>query len=52
MGKVLTEVAAMIDAGQITPEVSKTFTLEDIRLAHAAIEGRHTCGKIGIHLVP
>jgi NADPH:quinone reductase-like Zn-dependent oxidoreductase len=51
IGPVLTEVAAMVDAGQIKPEVSKTFPLEEIRKAHEAIEGRHTRGKIGIRVV-
>jgi NADPH:quinone reductase-like Zn-dependent oxidoreductase len=52
IGKTLTEVAAMIDAGQVTPEVSKTFPLEEIRKAHELIEIKHTRGKIGIQVVP
>jgi NADPH:quinone reductase-like Zn-dependent oxidoreductase len=50
--KVLTEVAAMVDAGQIKPELSKTFLLEEICKAHESIEGKHTRGKIGIQVVP
>lgn len=46
IGKTLTEVAAMVDAGQLKPEVSKTLALEEVRIAHALIEGHHTRGKI------
>jgi NADPH:quinone reductase-like Zn-dependent oxidoreductase len=50
IGKTLTEVAAMVDAGQIKPEVSKILPLEEIRTAHTLIEGRHTRGKIGLQV--
>jgi NADPH:quinone reductase-like Zn-dependent oxidoreductase len=46
IGPTLTEVAAMVDAGQIKPAVSKTLPLADIRTAHELIEGKHTRGKI------
>jgi NADPH:quinone reductase-like Zn-dependent oxidoreductase len=46
IGAVLTQVAAMIDAGQIRPIVSRILPLEEIRQAHTLIEGRHTRGKI------
>jgi NADPH:quinone reductase-like Zn-dependent oxidoreductase len=51
IGKVLTEVAAMVDAGQIVPEVSKTFLLAAICEAHESIAGKHTRGKIGLQVV-
>jgi NADPH:quinone reductase-like Zn-dependent oxidoreductase len=51
IGKTLTEVAAMVDAGQIVPEVSKTFPLAAIREAHESIAGKHTRGKIGLQVV-
>lgn len=50
IGKVLSEVAAMVDAGQIKPEVSKTLALQEIRTPHALIEGRHTRGKIVVQV--
>ncbi len=46
IGKVLTEVAGLVDAGKITPHVSSILSLEEVRKAHAMIEGRHTKGKI------
>ncbi len=51
IGKVLTEVAALVDAGQIKPDVSMTLPLAEIRKAHELIEGKHTRGKIGLHVV-
>lgn len=50
IGKVLTEVAALVDAGQIKPEVSAMFPLSEIRKAHALIEGKHTRGKIALQV--
>ena len=44
--KTLTEVAAMVDKGQIKPTVSNILPLQDIRKAHEMVEGRHTKGKI------
>lgn len=46
IGPTLTEVAKMVDAGTIKPEVSQVIPLKDIRRAHELIEGRHTRGKI------
>jgi NADPH:quinone reductase-like Zn-dependent oxidoreductase len=51
IGKVLTEVATMIDAGQIKPEVSRVLPLHDIRKAHELSEGRHIRGKIVLSVV-
>lgn len=46
IGKVLTEVAGLVDTGKIKPYVSSVLSLEEVRKAHAMIEGRHTKGKI------
>jgi NADPH:quinone reductase-like Zn-dependent oxidoreductase len=49
--KVLAEVATMVDAGQIKPEVSQVLRLEEARKGHELIEGRHTRGKIVLQVV-
>ena len=46
IGKVLTEVAALVDAGQLKVEVSEILPLQEVRQAHELIEGGHTRGKI------
>ena len=46
IGKVLTEVAGLVDTGKIKPYVSSVFSLEEVRKVHTMIEGRHTKGKI------
>jgi NADPH:quinone reductase-like Zn-dependent oxidoreductase len=51
IGPTLTEVAKMVDAGTIKPEVSQVIPLKDIRKAHELIEGRHTRGKIVVQVV-
>jgi len=51
IGKVLTEVVTMVDAGQIKPVVSTILPLQEIRKAHELIEGRHTRGKIVLRVV-
>lgn len=51
IGKVLTEAAALADAGKIKPEVSKVLPLQAIREAHELIEGRHTRGKLALRVV-
>jgi NADPH:quinone reductase-like Zn-dependent oxidoreductase len=48
--RVLTEVAKMVDAGEIKPEVSTVLPLEQVRVAHEMIEGRHTRGKIVLRI--
>ena len=48
MAATLTELAGLVDAGQIKPVVSTVLPLEDIRQAHALMESRHTRGKIGL----
>lgn len=47
---VLTEVARLVDAGQIRPIVSAVLPLAEIRTAHQMIEGRHTAGKIALRV--
>jgi NADPH:quinone reductase-like Zn-dependent oxidoreductase len=51
IGKVLTEVATLVDAGQIKPVVSTILPLQEIRKAHELIEGRHTRGKLVLQIV-
>jgi len=52
IGETLTEVAGMVDAGIIVPEVSKVFPLSEIRQAHELIAEGHTRGKIAVQVVP
>ena len=44
--EVLTEVATLVDSGQIKPEVSAVLPLQEIRKAHQMVEAGHTRGKI------
>ena len=46
IGPTLTQVAALVDGGQLRPIVSATLPLRDIRLAHTQIEGKHVGGKL------
>jgi NADPH:quinone reductase-like Zn-dependent oxidoreductase len=46
IGKVLTEVATLVDSGQIKPHISAVLPLEEVARAHEMIESRHTRGKI------
>lgn len=48
IGEVLAQVAALIDNGKLTPEVSHVFPLHEIRRAHDLVESRHTRGKIAL----
>ncbi|MFA5787576.1 MAG: NADP-dependent oxidoreductase, partial [Actinomycetota bacterium] len=50
IGKVLTEVAAMVDSGVIKPRVSAVLPLHETARAHEMIEARHTAGKIVLHV--
>jgi NADPH:quinone reductase-like Zn-dependent oxidoreductase len=45
-GKILTQIAALIDGGELSPVVSHILPLTDIRAAHEISEGRHLRGKI------
>lgn len=51
IGPTLTEVAKMIDAGQLTPHVSTILPLQEIQSAHKLLEARHTHGKIVLEVV-
>jgi NADPH:quinone reductase-like Zn-dependent oxidoreductase len=46
VGKVLTELAALVDAGQVKPRIAAVLPLAEIRQATAMIESGHTAGKI------
>ena len=49
--KTLTEVARMVDNGQLKPHVSTVLPLQEIRRAHEMIEARHTHGKVVLQVV-
>jgi NADPH:quinone reductase-like Zn-dependent oxidoreductase len=51
IGKVLAEVATLVDTGQIKLVVSTVLPLQEIRTAHQMIEGMHTRGKIILQVV-
>ena len=51
IGEVLTEVAALVDSGQLNPHVSAVLPLHEIQKAHEMIEGKHTHGKIVLQIV-
>ena len=46
IGKVLTEIAALVDSGRIKPRVSTVLPLQETAKAHEMIEAHHTAGKI------
>lgn len=46
IGQVLTEVAALVDSGQLKPLVSTVLPLYEIEKAHEMVEGKHTHGKV------
>jgi len=46
IGRVLTELAELVDTGKIKPYVSSVLSLQEVRKAHEMIEGKHTKGKI------
>jgi len=51
IGKVLSEVARLVENGQVRPVVSTILPLREIRKAHQLIEGKHTRGKIGLQVL-
>lgn len=51
IGPTLTEAAALVDSGKLTPEVSRVVELSDIKTGHELIETRHTRGKIGVKVI-
>ncbi len=46
IGKVLAEVAELVDTGKVRPHVSSVLPLGEVRRTHEMIEGKHTKGKI------
>jgi NADPH:quinone reductase-like Zn-dependent oxidoreductase len=46
IGPTLAEVAALVDSGKLKPHVSTVLPLQDVRQAHALVEGHHVCGKL------
>lgn len=46
IGKVLAQVAELVDAGLVKPHVAEVFPLGEIKKAHGLLEGKHTRGKI------
>lgn len=48
MGPTLTQVAAMVDAGQLRPIVSEVLPLSEIAAAHTMVASGHTHGKIAL----
>lgn len=50
VGKTLTELAALVDAGLVRPHVSAVLPLADIRRAHELVESGHTRGKLVIQV--
>lgn len=51
VAQTLTEVAALVDAGKLTPTVSVLLPLRDIQIAHEMIERRHVMGKLVLRVV-
>jgi NADPH:quinone reductase-like Zn-dependent oxidoreductase len=51
IGETLAEVAKLIDAGQVKPEVSAVLPLQEIRKAHQMVEASHTRGKLVLQVV-
>ena len=51
IGPTLTEVARLVDSGQLMPYVSTLLPLREIRRAHEMMESMHTNGKIVLQVV-
>ena len=45
-GAVLTEIAGLVDNGQLKPVVSTVLPFQEVKQAHRLSEGRHVRGKI------
>jgi NADPH:quinone reductase-like Zn-dependent oxidoreductase len=50
IGETLTEVATLVEAGKLRPEVSHVLPLREIQAAHGLLELRHTRGKIALQV--
>jgi NADPH:quinone reductase-like Zn-dependent oxidoreductase len=46
VGRVISELASMIEEGQLSVPIAATFPLRDVRPAYELLEQRHTRGKI------
>lgn len=44
--EVLTEVANLVDSGQLKPIVSAILPLSEVQKGHEMIEGKHVHGKV------
>ena len=44
--ETLTKVAELVNSGQIQPVVSEVLPLEQVKMAHKIIEGKHARGKV------
>lgn len=44
--RVLTEVANLVDTGQLKPIVSAILPLSEIQKGHELVEGKHVHGKV------
>jgi NADPH:quinone reductase-like Zn-dependent oxidoreductase len=51
VGPTLTEVARLVDSGQLKPYVSTVLPLREIRRAHEMLDAKHTYGKIVLKAV-
>lgn len=51
MKEVLTEMAAMVDSGQIKPHVSLVFPLHEAPKAHTLVGRRHSRGKVVLQVL-
>jgi NADPH:quinone reductase and related Zn-dependent oxidoreductases len=51
IGPTLTEVAKMVDSGQLKPYVSTLLPLREIRRAHEILDAKHAYGKIVLQVV-
>jgi len=49
--ETLTEVAGLVDSGQIKPVVSKVFPLQETRQAHELIAAGHARGKVVLQVM-
>ena len=49
-GEILRNLAELVDAGQIKPQIFKTYTLDEVADAHRQQETQRTLGKLVIQL--
>lgn len=47
----LTEIATLVDAGQVKPFISQVLPLKEARQAHELSQKGHTCGKIVLQVI-